>query len=318
MHIIGKNSQGTGVEPLFYVVRAGKETYLQKINWYPGHMAKARRELIESLKMIDVAVEIADARAPVASRNPDLSELLASKNRVILLNKADLASPEATAEWIRCYQRDGIAAAAIVSTRSGRNEAVKLISDAARESVERMKAKGVKKTVRALVVGIPNVGKSTFINAIAGEARAKTGDKPGVTKGKQWVRITPYLELLDTPGLLWPKLEDQTYAKHLAYLGSINDDILEIEELAWELIRDLLRICPEAVFERYRKVTTDTPEEELLEAAAFSRGFLLKGGVPDTERTARVLLDEFRAGKIARVTLEQPCTESSTAQEASV
>ncbi len=269
-------------------------------------MAKARRELIESLKMIDVAVEIADARAPVASRNPDLSDLLSSKKRVILLNKADLASPEATAEWIRYYQKQGIASAAVVSTRSGRNEAAKLISDAAKESVERMKTKGVKKTVRALVVGIPNVGKSTFINALAGETRAKTGDKPGVTKGRQWVRITPYLELLDTPGLLWPKLEDQIYAKHLAYLGSINDDILEIEELAWELIRDLLRICPEAVFERYRKITADTPEEELLDAAAFSRGFLLKGGVPDTERTARVLLDEFRAGRIARVTLELP------------
>ena len=296
-------------------LRDGKERDLQKINWYPGHMAKARRELMESLKMIDVAVEITDARAPMASRNPDFDDLLSAKKRVILLNKADLADPDVSREWVRYYERRGISAAAIVSTKSGRNEAVRLITGAAKESVERMKEKGVNKTVRALVVGIPNVGKSTFINAVAGQSRAKTGDKPGVTKGKQWVRITPYLELLDTPGLLWPKLEDQEKAKHLAYLGSINDDIIEIEELAGELIRELMILCPQALTERYRKLSAETPENELLDAAAFSRGFLLKGGVQDTGRAARVLLDEFRGGKIARVTLEAPPAENRTEGE---
>ena len=282
---------------------------MQKINWYPGHMAKARRELIESLKLIDVAVEITDARAPMASRNPDFDDLLSRKKRVILLNKTDLASNETSREWVSYYTKQGIASAAVVSTKSGRNEAVRLITVAAKDEIERMKAKGVNKTVRALIVGIPNVGKSTFINALAGETRAKTGDRPGVTKGKQWVRITPYLELLDTPGLLWPKLDDQNLAKHLAYLGSINDDILEIEELALELVKDLRSLCPDELYDRYKKITAETPEGELLEAAAFSRGFLLKGGVPDTERAARVLLDEFRAGKIARVTLERPPCE---------
>ena len=286
------------------------------INWYPGHMAKAKRELAESLKLIDVVVEIVDARAPAASRNPDFDDLFASKSRVVLLNKSDLADPSVSKAWMKEYRTKGISAGEIVSTsNSGKALAVRLIEEAAREEVERMKAKGVNKTIRALVVGIPNVGKSTFINRIAGEARAKVGDKPGVTKGKQWVKITPYLELLDSPGLLWPKLENQIMARHLAYLGSIRDEVLELEELAWNLIRELRSICPEALYARFKKLDDNTPEEELLDAVAKSRGLILKGGVLDTERAAKILLDEFRSGKIGRITLETPIkTENQPAE----
>ncbi len=286
------------------------------INWYPGHMAKAKRELAESLKLIDVVVEIVDARAPAASRNPDFDDLFASKSRVVLLNKSDLADPSVSKAWMKEYRTKGVSAGEIVSTsNSGKALAVRLIEEAAREEVERMKAKGVNKTIRALVVGIPNVGKSTFINRIAGEARAKVGDKPGVTKGKQWVKITPYLELLDSPGLLWPKLENQIMARHLAYLGSIRDEVLELEELAWNLIRELRSICPDALYARFKKLDDNTPEEELLDAVAKSRGLILKGGVFDTERAAKILLDEFRSGKIGRITLETPIkTENQPAE----
>ena len=172
-----------------------------------------------------------------------------------------------------------------------------------------MKEKGVIKTVRAMVVGIPNVGKSTFINRIAGETKAKVGDKPGVTKGKQWVKVSPYLELMDTPGLLWPKLENEALAKHLAYIGSINDDIMDAERLAADLLCELMAICPGALKERYKKIEDGMAAHELLEAVARSRGFILQGGVMDTERAARILLDEFRAGRIAKITLESPDKE---------
>ena len=286
------------------------------INWYPGHMAKARRELLESLKLIDVVVEIVDARAPAASRNPDFDDLFASKARVVLLNKSDLADPAASKTWMKEYRTAGIPAGEIVSTsNNGKALAVRLIEEAAKDEVERMKAKGVKKTVRALVVGIPNVGKSTFINRIAGETRAKVGDKPGVTKGKQWVKITPYLELMDSPGLLWPKLEDQTLARHLAYLGSISDDILELQELSLGLLKELRLIKPDALYERFKKMDDNTPDEELLDAVSKSRGLILKGGVYDTERAARIVLDEFRSGKIGRITLERPVKPNDNTTE---
>lgn len=278
-----------------------------QINWYPGHMAKARRQLAESLKLIDVVTELVDARAPAASRNPDFDDLFRGKTRVVLMNKSDLADPAATKEWMRYFRERNILSAEIVSTaNNGKAQAVRLIEEATRDEVERLKAKGVRKTIRALVVGIPNVGKSTFINRIAGETRAKVGDKPGVTKAKQWVKITPYLELLDSPGLLWPKLDDQEHARHLAYLGSINDEILETEELALSLLKELRVLCPNELSLRFKKLTNETDDADLLEAVAASRGFILRGGVYDTERAARVLIDEFRGGKIARVTLERP------------
>ena len=277
------------------------------INWYPGHMTKTRRMLQENLKMIDVVVEVLDARAPLASRNPDFDDLFAGKSRVVLLNKSDLADSNATKRWITYYNRKGIEAAGISAPGgSAKKIAVALIEKAAKPRVDAMKLKGINKVVRCMIVGIPNVGKSTLINRIAGQNRAEVGDRPGVTRGKQWVKITPYLELMDTPGMLWPKLEDQELAKHLAYLGSIKDEVMDSEELALDLLTQLQAMSPSQVAERYSKLTAETPKEDLLKAVCLSRGFLLRGGELDTERAAHVSLDEFRAGKVARVTLEQP------------
>jgi ribosome biogenesis GTPase A len=270
-------------------------------------MTKTRRMLQENLKMIDVVVEILDARAPLASRNPDFDDLFAGKSRVVLLNKSDLADSNATKRWISHFNRRGIEAAGISATGgSAKKIAVALIEKAAKPRVDAMKQKGVNKVVRCMIVGIPNVGKSTLINRIAGQSRAEVGDRPGVTRGKQWVKITPYLELMDTPGMLWPKLEDQELAKHLAYLGSIKDEVMDSEELALDMLALLQATSSAQVTERYSKLTGQTPKEDLLKAVCLSRGFLLRGGELDTERAAHVSLDEFRAGKVARVTLEQP------------
>ena len=277
------------------------------INWYPGHMTKTRRMLQENLKMIDVVVEILDARAPRASRNPDFEDLFAGKLRVVLLNKSDLADSNATKRWISFYARHGIEAAGISATGgSAKKIAVALIEKSAKPRVDAMKLKGINKVVRCMIVGIPNVGKSTLINRIAGQNRAEVGDKPGVTRGKQWVKVTPYLELMDTPGMLWPKLEDQELAKHLAFLGSIKDEIMDSEELAIDLLALLQATTPAQLTERYGKLTPETPKEDLLKAVCQSRGFLLRGGELDTERASHVVLDEFRAGKVSRVTLELP------------
>ena len=276
------------------------------IQWYPGHMAKAKRLLQEDLKLIDVVIEIVDARAPIATRNPDFDTLFQNKDRVIILNKADLADKAENKRWIEYYKKNGIRAMECVATHtSKRKSEIALIEEAAREKVERYKAKGIAKTVRAMIVGIPNVGKSTFINSVAGLSRAQVGDKPGVTKGKQWVKISPYLELMDTPGLLWPKLEDEELAKHVAFIGSVRDDILDIEELASLLLETLLKLSKEELCLRYKKIEENMTPSELLEAVAKSRGFILSGGIYDTERAARIVLDEFRGGKIAKVTLDK-------------
>lgn len=277
------------------------------INWYPGHMAKTRRMLADNLKMIDVVVEVIDARAPLASRNPDFDDLFAGKARVVLLNKSDLADGNSTKRWISFYNRRGIEASGVSATGGSAKKIVTaLIEKAAKPRVDAMKAKGVNKVVRCMIVGIPNVGKSTLINRMAGESRAEVGDRPGVTRGKQWVRISPYLELMDTPGMLWPKLEDQELAKHLAFLGSIKDEIMDSEDLATDLLVLLQQMVPAPLTERFTKLAADTLKENLLDAVCRSRGFLLRGGELDTERASHVALDEFRAGKIARVTLEQP------------
>ena len=282
------------------------------INWYPGHMAKAKRMLEENLKLIDVVIELVDARAPQSTRNPDFDRLFRGKARVLLLNKSDLSDPATNKRWIGYYKGKGIEAAEITAgAQNARTQTIRLIESATEALVKRFEEKGAKKTVRALIAGIPNVGKSTLINRIAGEKRAQTGDKPGVTKGKQWVKITPHLELLDSPGLLWPKLGDDRIGEHLAYIGSINDEILNIEELSARLLSELKKLAPAALYERYKKLSADTPDEALLEGVAKSRGFILKGGVYDTERAARIVLDEFRAGKIARVSLERPPKEEN-------
>ncbi|MDD3401113.1 MAG: ribosome biogenesis GTPase YlqF [Eubacteriales bacterium] len=281
-----------------------------QINWYPGHMAKARRMLQENLRLTDVVIEIVDARAPLASRNPDFDDLFAGKQRVILLNKSDLSNRFVTKQWIAYYKKQGIYACEITATSSqGKAQAIALIEQATKDMVNKQKEKGVQKTVRALVVGIPNVGKSTFINQIAGAKRTQTGDRPGVTKGKQWVKITPYLELMDSPGLLWPKLEDASLAMHLAFIGSINDEIMDVEQLATELLYKIQSIDSAALTSRYGKVLGDTLKEELLNSVCRSRGFLLSGGVLDTERGARIVLDEYRGGKIAKISLDLPPRE---------
>ncbi len=275
------------------------------IQWYPGHMAKARRMLTENLKLIDVVVEIVDARAPLSTRNPDFDELFMGKDRIIILNKSDLASPQTTSAWINHFRRQGILAAEFVATVSSKRKAAcELIAKAAEEKVNRLKQKGVIKTVRTMIVGIPNVGKSTFINCVAGSGRTIVGDKPGVTKGKQWVKITPYLELMDTPGLLWPKLENEDYAKNLAFIGSIKDDILDIEQLSESLLRRLTELCPNELSARYKGI--DLAAEALLPEVAKARGFRLSKDEYDIERACRIVLDEFRGGKIAKISLETP------------
>ncbi len=278
-----------------------------QIQWYPGHMAKARRLLLEDLKLVDVVAELVDARAPAATQNPDFDELFTGKSRVILLNKSDLADPALTKRWIAQFRARGFAAGGISATAPRcRAEVIALIEAAAAEAVERMRKKGVNKVVRALIAGIPNVGKSTLINRVAGGKRAAVGDKPGVTRAKQWVKITPYLELMDTPGLLWPKLADQDLARHLAYIGSIRDELVPAEELASALLGELMSLSRDALLARYPKLTSDADSGDLLALVCRSRGFLLSGGEPDTERAARIVLDEFRAGKLGRVTLEAP------------
>jgi ribosome biogenesis GTPase A len=276
-------------------------------------MAKAKRMLEEDLKLIDVVVEIVDARAPLACRNPDFEALFKNKIRVMLLNKSDLSSSAVNKEWISFFKKQGISVMEFVSTNSSaRKNAVSFIEKAGEPVLRKYREKGVSKTLRAMVVGIPNVGKSTFINKLAGVTRAQVGDKPGVTRGKQWVKISPYLELMDTPGLLWGKLDDKTLAKHIAYIGSIRDDVMNIEEIAGALLVDLDNICGAALNERYKKLASveeRSDPELMLEGVCRSRGFILSGGVLDTERAARIVLDEFRAGKIAKVSLERPEAE---------
>lgn len=276
------------------------------IQWYPGHMAKARRMLQENLKLIDVVVELVDARAPRSTSNPDFDALFQGKNRIVVLNKADLADPTATKRWVDWYAQKGIPAMPFVSVGGNKKQVIAMVEAAAAQQVARMRQKGVNKTVRVMVAGIPNVGKSTFINRIAGAARTKVGDKPGVTRGKQWVKITPLLELMDTPGLLWPKLDHEAYAQRLAFIGSIKDDIMDVEGLATLLLGTLQRLCPVKLRERYKELAADAPLEELLCLVCKSRGFLLREEEWDTERAARIVLDEYRGGRIARVTLDEP------------
>lgn len=278
------------------------------IQWYPGHMAKARRMLAESVKLVDVVIEMVDARAPASTRNPDFDDLFGAKPRVVVLNKADLADPEATRAWIRAYRARGWDAISFsANAGKGVKEAVSLVERAARPVVERMKAKGVNKTVRAMIVGIPNVGKSTFINRLRGSAAAKAGNRPGVTRGKQWIVVGPYLEFLDTPGMLWPKFEDKEAARRLAFLGSIRGEIMDNERLSAELLEFLRDRAPEGAKARL-KIDMDGEKsgEQLLEEACRRRGWLLPGARPDTERASALILDEFRSGKMGRLTLEVP------------
>lgn len=277
------------------------------INWYPGHMAKALRKMRESLRAVDFVIEVADARIPRSSRNPDFDELFRTKARVIVLNKADLADPARTRDWLEWHKEHGDAAVGFVATeRKGREELLNMMQEAAREKVERMAQRGARKTVRALVAGIPNTGKSALINALAGAASARTGDRPGVTRGGQLIRITPWMELMDTPGVLWPKLDDPKGALNLAFTGAVKEEVLEPYALALELISALAVLYPGAVKARYKLDAVKNDAAETLIDICRKRGCLKGGGEPDEERGARMALDEMKAGKLGRITLERP------------
>ena len=275
--------------------------------WYPGHMTKARRMMQENIKLIDLIIELVDARIPLSSRNPDIDELGKNKARLILLNKADLAEDRRNDEWLEYFKEKGYSAVKVNSKKGGGIKSIQsVIQEACREKTERDRKRGIlNRPVRAMVVGIPNVGKSTFINALAGKACAKTGNKPGVTKGKQWIRLNKNVELLDTPGILWPKFEDQQVGLRLAMIGSINDEILNIEELALEVIRYLIREYPGTLAERYQVTESEEPLR-ILEQIAENRKCLQKGNTLDYTKASGILLDEFRNGKLGRITLEYP------------
>ena len=280
------------------------------IQWYPGHMTKTRRQMEADLKHVDIVVEIVDARVPISSRNPDIDAICGNKPRVIMLNRADQADPQLTRAWADYFNKTlGIPAAAADSRAgTGVGQMAALARSALKEQIARWKEKGqVGRPIRAMVVGVPNVGKSTFINKAAKRKSAKTGDRPGVTRGKQWVSVDSGLELLDTPGSLWPKFEDETTGLHLAFTGAVKDEVTDLEGLACALLELLRDRYPQAVKERYKVAELEGRQGwELLEDCAKNRGMRISGGEVDTERMAKLLLDEFRGGKLGRFTLEAP------------
>ncbi len=270
-------------------------------------MTKAMRMMQENIKLIDLVIELVDARIPAASRNPDIDRLSGNKSRIVLLNKSDLADPGWNRQWMDYFQAQGAHALEVNSrTGAGLKSIGSLVQAACREKLERDRKRGiVNRPVRAMVVGIPNVGKSTFINSFAGKACTRTGNKPGVTKGKQWIRLNKGLELLDTPGILWPKFEDNQVGMHLAFIGSMNDEVIIMEELACDLLTVLEELYPGAVRERYGTEWGDSAPKTL-EAIARSRGCLKKGEAVDLEKAAGILLDDFRSGRLGRITIERP------------
>ncbi|MBQ2712218.1 MAG: ribosome biogenesis GTPase YlqF [Clostridia bacterium] len=278
---------------------------MQTIQWYPGHMTKAIRMMKENISLVDAAVYILDARVPAACLNPDFVTLLNGKPVLMLLNKSDLAEKAKTDAWVEYFKRQGIVARAICATsRSVAGAVTSGLKSVLAEKIARNEAKGVKKPMRAMVIGIPNCGKSTVINSVAGGKRALTGDKPGVTKGKQWIRLDTGIELLDTPGTLWRAFEDQQIARHLAYIGSINDEILDLGGLCICLLEELYARYPGAVAARY-KIEEGDPVQGFTDICK-RRGFVVRGGELDYERGARAVLDDFRKGRIALATLEDP------------
>jgi len=280
----------------------------QKTGWYPGHMEKTKRELHEYLKLVDVVIELLDARIPQSGKNPDIDKLAENKRRVIVLNKSDLADDAVTKKWISFYTGLGYDAVAADATKGiGMKEITAACMRLTKEKTERQMARGrVYVPVRAMVAGIPNVGKSTFINKYTGRSVTKTGDKPGVTKTEQWVRIKKGFELLDTPGILWPKLRDETTVMNLALTNAIKDDELDMRELGWKLIGIFMENNPAALRARYNVAFDNENAPEILERIGEARGYRLKGGDVDVLRTSRMLVDEYRSNKIARLTLEQP------------
>lgn len=297
--------------------KTGKSSF----NWYPGHMTKAKRMMEENIRLIDLVIEIVDARVPMSSRNPDIDKLASNKARIILLNKADLADDYVTNKWTAYFNSKNIYCLKLNSRdNSGVKQVNNLIQTACADKIERDKSRGImNRTIKAMVVGIPNVGKSTFINSFAGKASAKTGNKPGVTKGKQWIKLGKNVEMLDTPGILWPRFENQDVGMRLAMIGSINDNILNIEELAIDTINYVYNNYPDNIIERYEldkeavKASYDesaiNPDNSIalyiMEQAALKRGCIKKGNAIDYEKTANIILDDFRSGRLGRITLER-------------
>ena len=275
--------------------------------WYPGHMTKAKRMMQENIKLIDLVIELVDARIPVSSRNPDIDELGKNKARLILLNKSDLAEERWNDAWAEYFKAKGYSVVKVNSKRGGGIKSIQgVIQEACKEKIERDRKRGIlNRPVRAMVVGIPNVGKSTFINALAGKACAKTGNKPGVTKGKQWIRLNKNVELLDTPGILWPKFEDQKVGLKLAFIGSIKDEILNTEELAAELITFMNQHYAGVLEEKYNIEKNEDPYV-MLSSIAESRHCLVRGNELDCEKAAILLMDDFRNGRLGRLTVEYP------------
>lgn len=268
-------------------------------------MAKAKRLLGDQLRKVDLVVELCDARLPLSSRNPALAAMTAHKNKLLLLCKADLAQPQQTQAWLAYFEAHGVSAMAYDASPAKTKQARAFIEKAAMAAVTRAQERGVRKVVRAMVVGVPNVGKSTFINRLYGGSVAKVADRPGVTRSNQWVKVSPYLEMLDTPGMLWPKMDDQRGATRLAYIGTIRDAVYDQEALCIHLLRDLLAVMPVETMARYKLPDTELEGYALLEAVCRGRGFLMKGGVCDMDRACAVVLDEFREGKVGRITLEK-------------
>ena len=278
------------------------------VQWYPGHMTKARRLLNQDISLVDIVIELLDARIPYSSKNPDIDKLASQKRRIIALNKHDLADPRKTSVWVKYYKDKGFS---VIETDSVSGKGMDTIAELARllmrDKAERQKSRGrILSSIRAMVVGVPNVGKSTLINKYTGSASAKAADKPGVTRGKQWIRIREGFELLDTPGILWPKFDDKNVGLNLSFTGAIDDRILDRIEIAEAFISLMRKTAPAAVKTRYKIDFEDEAPYEILEKIARARGFLLRGSRLDTERAAIVLLDEFRAGKLGRITLEEP------------
>ena len=286
------------------------------IQWYPGHMTKTRRMIAQQIKNVDAVCEILDARIPISSRNPDVDELTAGKPRLVVLNRVDQADPEATRRWAAHFRgKDCAVLECSAKAGAGTKQFAGAVRELLTEKIKAWEAKGAQRTLRVMILGIPNVGKSTFINRVAGRRTAKTEDRPGVTRSQQWVPIDRGLELLDTPGILWPKFDDQSVGLNLAYTGAVKDDILDTETLGCHLMTFLGTQYPAALLAGYKLAALPEREEgeddiawgyRLLEAAGRKRGFLISGGEVDTERMAKILLDEFRGGKLGRFTLELP------------
>lgn len=284
------------------------ETQHMNIQWYPGHMTKTRRQIEADLKLVDAVCEIVDARIPISSRNPDIDSICAGKPRIIVLNRMDLADSSATKNWISYYQSKGIAAVATdCKTKRGISSFQPTIRSVLKDRIERNAAKGMNRPVRVMIVGIPNVGKSTLINQISGRKGAKAENRPGVTRGKQWVTVDGGLLLLDTPGILWPKFDDPNVGMMLAFTGAVKENIIDVEELGYRLAELLWRYYPQTIRDRYGvDVPSDVPGYQLIEEMGRRRGYLLSKGEINTERMSRVLLDEYRTGKLGHFTLEMP------------